>query len=263
MSTTTTEQLNIDPETAEILEERHIRHDEPIATAEDLTKFLRRVRNLEAEADDHKRVKAVEEAQRKRLYGVAGWLLNRRADDIRQVVVDAFASRKPVPGMRAKTWSLGPMIVALRDIPPTFTVTDQEAFQEYCRDYARELCHMHVVVDECAIDESFDEWPNVKVYDDPYGAPTNAGDPFDATRVFYSLKSEYVSVSIDYDMARFVERRLVYAGTVECDDEGQAVTEQIIIDATTGERVDSFVHCTPGKANGEVQYSRPKAGASE
>ena len=65
--TTTVNGDEIDPETGEVLQQHNVRPEQPITNPEELTAFLKRVRAIEHDADDHKRVKAAEEAARKKL----------------------------------------------------------------------------------------------------------------------------------------------------------------------------------------------------
>ena len=234
-ATTTVNGDEIDPETGEVLKQHNVRPEQPITSPEELTAFLKRVRAIEHDADDHKRVKAAEESSRKKLAGVAEWLLAKREQDILAVAQAAFAAPKGLAGMKPKTWVTGPYTLALADIPDAFDVTDSTALLAYCEDRAPELIRISVPLSPDAYVVAFPEggWHTLSELADMMIA----------------------AVTLTVDTPAFLAR-LAYHG-IDPDNADQP--QQIIIDTQTGERVDAFVHCTPGVAKGKVKYTRPTA----
>ena len=59
------------------------------------------------------------------------------------------------------------------------------------------------------------------------------------------------------ELTAFLTRLAYHGVSNEAVSDGGWAMEQVIIDTVTGERVDAFVHCTPGVKNGKVKYTRP------
>ena len=246
-ATTTVNGDEIDPETGEVLNQHNVRPEQPITNPDELTAFLKRVRAIEHDADDHKRVKAAEESSRKKLAGVAEWLLAKREQDILAVAQAVFAAPKGLAGMKPKTWVTGPFTLALQDIPDAFDVTDADALMAYCEECAADLIRISVQFSKDAYDQL--DQPPVNLL--PFGILM-----WMLTRSASQAIEDNVTISFTPDTAAFLAR-LAYHGIVPEDDGGWA--EQIIIDTQTGKRVDAFVHCTPGVKNGKVKYTSPTA----